>query len=272
MQACEALIGVDTKRAIALLTSEACLRPNNRSIRGVAVHLAQTRAELPGLFRKPVDPDFLWPLFVSAHSGIYHKLRGDRKHWAWYAQCVAGSILMLTADGDPIRTRRECLAIIKSKPERSGYLDDVRLALRRCKNIPDTKKLLDRFFKQRSSFSKNAASILHAYELAEHILSDGLHLYFSNLGLYQTFALDGLKAMKLTATAKLLQKAAKLVGPEAKHESSKVREAAIDSLPEATQNALFAIEEQFDKHCQLIFSAVDRAIAAKPEQFRASRA
>jgi hypothetical protein len=113
--------------------------------------------------------------------------------------------------------------------------------------------------------------MLQALQLADHINNDGLHLYFSNLGLHQAAALEGLKAMKLTATAALFLKAAKLVGPRGANKSMAVREAAIDALPESAQKAIFKIEDQFDKHCQLIFKAVDRMITQKPDLFRPVR-
>ncbi|MCX5691633.1 MAG: hypothetical protein NTV94_17885, partial [Planctomycetota bacterium] len=174
-------------------------------------------------------------------------------------------------DGDPMRTREECLAIIKSKKSGPGNVDDAKAALRRCNKIPDPSVVADRFSKRPGSFRPAAANILHALELADHVNTDGLHLYFSNLGLHQASAIEGLKAMKLTTTAALFLKAAKLVGPRGAHKSMTVREAAVDELPESTQNALFKIEDQFDKHCQLIFKAVERTITQSPDLFRPVR-
>lgn len=271
--ACEALIAIDAKRAIGLLSSSACLRPNNRSILKVVLTLRfeLENSERPTLLRKPIDPQLLWPLFDRARSGTYYRIKGDGLTSHQRAMQIACSILLLTADGDPIRTREECLAIIKSKKSGVGNIDDAKAALRRCNKIPDPSVVADRFSKRPGSFRPAAANILQALELANHVNTDGLHLYFINLGLHQASALEGLKAMKLTATASLFRKAAKLVGPRGADKSMTVREAAIDALPESTQSALFKIEDQFDKHCQLIFKAVDRAITQNPDLFRPVR-
>lgn len=272
-QACEALFTIDAKRAIGLLSSSACLRPNNRSIRSVVwtLRIERTRSERPILFRKPVDPQLLWPLFDTARSGIYYQIKGDNLTTQQRALQIACSILLLTADGDPIRTRKECLAIIKAKKSGSGNVDDAKAALRMCNKIPDPSVVADRFSKRPGSFRPTAANILHALELADHVNTDGLHLYFSNLGLHQASALEGLKAMKLTTTSALFLKAAKLVGPRGADKSMTVREAAVDALPESTQKALFKIEDQFDKHCQLIFKAVEQTITQNPDLFRPVR-
>ncbi|MCX5691634.1 MAG: HEAT repeat domain-containing protein, partial [Planctomycetota bacterium] len=94
-QACETLITIDAKRAIGLLSSSACLRPNNRSIRSVVwtLRIERTRSERPILFRKPLDAQLLWPLFDSARSGIYYQIKGDNLTTQQRARQIACSIL-----------------------------------------------------------------------------------------------------------------------------------------------------------------------------------
>jgi hypothetical protein len=261
--AAEALLDIDHRRALALFKSPACLYPKNRAALAVLFRLQSTLEESEPKFGKPVDPSLLWRLYEASLAGKAPTFPGRDDG-------LQGLILVLAADTDPIRTKQEAHSLIKRlKHEQwSQGADFAREAIRRAKKIPEPRPCLLRLDRSSRNFSQDAADVLRAYELADHVLTDGLILYYYNCGVHLPDALRGLQLIDAPEAAKLLKQGAKTLVPTRATPSHRDLKRAYDAMISSTRTALAKLERDFERRNDSILTGVERYIAAHADQFR----
>jgi hypothetical protein len=261
--AAEALLDIDRQRALPLFKSSACLSPRNRAALAVLFRLQSTLGESEPKFGKPVDAALLWPLYEASLAGKAPTFPGRDDG-------LQGSILVLAADTDPVHTKQEAHSLIKRlKHEQwSQGADFAREAIRRAKKIPDPPPCLLRLDRSPRSFSQDAADVLRAYELADHVLTDGLILYYYNCGDHIDHALRGLKLIGAPVHAQLLKQGAKTLAAKRKNPSHRDLRRAYDAMIPSTRKALAKLEREFERRNDSILRGVERYIAAHADQFR----
>ncbi len=258
----KALMQLDARRAKKTMKSGECLRPDNIGALSILFTLHDERENLSRAFGVALDPPVLWRLFDAAYKGEARTLP-DR------ADDLMGLVLTFTADLDPTRTWREARQLIHSLgKEWAQGADFAQEALRRCKSIPEPEAALARLHRNPMSFSKPATDVLRAYELATHIVTDGLMLYYYTCGDQLASAAAGLKLLKLKRASEMLAKGSNMLVPKVKNPSLKQLRAAYDRLSDTDYQPFVSLVDRADGQTDLIRSRVKRYISAHPALFR----
>ena len=268
-----ALIALDPRRGPAALTDPRVLRPDTTAAWALTHQLNLDRDDRPGAYKKPIDPTLLWPVYDALRDGRLRLPGGTSEDPEQRIRGSMGNILTLAADGDPIRTTRECRAMLagpkkKWDPLRNG----AQVALRRCRKIPEAFQLLQRYWKatlgrggkeRKSPFGPDATKVIEAYALYDHFLSDGLDCYFGNMGWHWRRAITGLDLIGAHAAARLIREAAKIA-----EASGPLRDGrSASNWSKATFDKLERLDKRFDPFAPAIQSAVERYIARHSGDF-----
>jgi hypothetical protein len=256
------LLFLDEKGAVALMCSPACIWPGNPALRKVVLTIEGCRDNPSTRREARVSADLLWPIYDAARQGT---LRPG--HPKGHAQ-LAGAILTLTADCDPERTRRECREAMKTTGEGWNWLrEGAAKALKRCKQIPEPGAVLAWVDRRPGKLGGDAEDVIRAYELAEHVIQDGLKLYFHNIGRHWKSALAGLTTMKLEKAAGTLSQAASVFGPTGPPATDRARRAACESLDEEAAAKLEKLDGAFEALAPSVLARVEKYIARHPGAF-----
>jgi hypothetical protein len=216
-----------------------------------------------------VDPKLLWPLFHHVERRGVRLPRGasDRREEARLS--TLASILHLAADRDPARTAAEARRL--SKGASAHLRKSLRLAINRCKQVPVPGTLLQAFYKRPKEFGPRAVSVLRAQELLEHVLSDGLNGYFSNLGQHWDQAAAGLRLVGSERPQAILERAAAVVG---EYGSLKDAKSALDAtlkMDEAGDQRLESLHRRLRKHLDRVGRAIEGYMERHPTEFTTRR-
>lgn len=265
----EALVQLDRRRAIDLLSSDACLSPSNECVYYTLERLDSYQVEcLPARMRRPVDPSLLWTVHDAARAG---KLNGPSRS---RRDRVLGLTIKLAARADPVRAAREARAARKLPADPWSPLRNlVREALRICRGVPEPGAALRAMNRCPDHWAAPAVEVLRAYELAEHAITDSLAVYFHNLGPSWTAAASGLHRLALPDCARLLTKAALAIATDPHRLTAREWSQAYEELAPASNKQVRRLEAQFDRAAVRIIPAVERFIGANAPLFhRGARA
>lgn len=261
--AADSLLQIDRPEAINELRSVRCIHAKNRCIRAVLLKLNQSRDDGHRLTSVRADAAILWPVYEAVRAE--RLLAADRST----KDQVLGEILKLTADGDPERTLAEARSAIREAGSEWSLLPEAaRQAIRRCAKVPEPDAALGLLTRQPRRFGTDAAQILRAYELASHITTDGFPLYFYNHGEHVRECLAGLRLLKLDRQVQLFEDALKLFPRRLSGRSAWQK--AFDALDDRRSKSLGKIGDQFERGVGAVYKAVERAMSARPEAFRAA--
>lgn len=207
MGCAESLPLFDGRWAARQLRSPNVMRPHNRAIGCLLEEIHPLREITPRWFASPIKPTLLWPVFEALVSGGL-ALPGAAKDRRSNAMEAAARILTFAADADPVRTKAECTNLLKRAEVRKSYAGElIREAIRRCRGVASLDELLSRLQSSPQSLGQRARTVMRAYEMIDHCTTDGLPLYFANLGEHWREAERGLKLLKLHQARKILAKA-----------------------------------------------------------------
>lgn len=264
----DALLALDRSRGRAMLSGPRVLRPDSTAIRMVMLRLSSDREDHPGAYRTPIDPALLWPIYEALRDGRLRLPTGmisDRRRSADQAM---GVILTFTADGDPVRTVRECRPILRRRPDGYDTLKEgARLALKRCRKVPEPDAVLRAFWRNPRGFDRDAASVARAYELLDHYHGDGLSLYFCNLGEHWRGAHAGLELVGAEAAARVVRDAAGVVEAFGKVHDRRSATGAHDAMDAAARRRLERLDGRFGTLTAGVLAAIERYIGRYPRDF-----
>jgi hypothetical protein len=264
------MLELDRRAGMRLLKGNRAIRAGNLALGEVIGELASQQEYYPDRFGREVDPGLLWPVFEALKSGRVRLLPwGAMKQPERKLETMA-QILRLASDRDPVRTKREANRLLKLGVS-DGVRSELRVALRRCKGVPEVDALVQVFYKRPRSFGKNASLALRAAELREHVLGDGLDGYFSNMGRNWKEAAAGMRLVGATAAAGILTRAAKVVS---EYGSLKDNRSALDAsiaMEEAGDTRLKKLEDAMWEELDRVHAGVERYIAGHVEEFTTRR-
>src|SRR6185436_1151289 len=141
-------------------------------------------------------------------------LTGRAKVFTQRRDTLTSLILKFTADLDPVRTAREAREFIRPRRKDVGLgLLFAQEALRRCRKVPEASAAYRLLVRKPRALRSSAVEVLRAYEVADHILSDGLELYYSNCGENWRVAQAGLRRIGLARVATLLERGLRALLP-----------------------------------------------------------
>lgn len=199
----DAVEDIGGKKGLALICRDEAMHPGNRAMRAILLRLDSARRDGVRVARFS-RPDLLWPIYEALRPILDTKpaKRGDR---GWKDEQSLGCILLLAAESAPVGTARECRRILsETKKDDERIRDDAKAALKLCKGVPDPWTVLATFHRKPGSFGARATKVLRVMEMIEHCNSDGLPLYFANLGEHWREAMAGLKIIGCAEAQKIL--------------------------------------------------------------------
>ena len=238
------------------------MHTRNPAICWILLYTQRFGAEHPGPFTGPFEVALLWRIYEAARKKRLTVFE------AWHYERVMGQVLQLVAGADPNRTLREAKQLLRElEPGYSGLRDDAQTVIRRCKRRPDAREALEWMEGHPGSMKGTAMQVLRANELAEHALTDGLALYFHNIGEHWRDAAAGLKAVKQTRAESLLRQASKVLSPKGLPADQRRCQALYNGLTTDARVRLEKISDQFEKLAANIVAAANSYIARHPKQF-----
>jgi hypothetical protein len=257
----ESLVALDPRGALQLLRSDRCLRADNPLLDSIVLELVSLSGGIPAHQWRPIHSEALWPIFEQVRS------RPMRGRAAEGRGILIANLLNLTADADPARTRHEANALLKSTPRtQTGIKRVLREAVLRCEDVPNPLKLWAWMDRNPGCLPKPAEQRMRAFELSQHMMSDGIIGYFDNAGECWRDALAGLKLLKLTREAAQLEEIARALGPKAK--LARRDRKGNDGTSPAAAKQLKRLCDAFDARADGIATALERFMAADPALFR----
>lgn len=251
---------LDAKATDALIRSRDCLHDRNPAVRTILWSI-ERRMEEDSSIAAP-DPVLLWPIYEALRSGTLVIGEG-------FEDQVRGLILLIAAWGDPERVRAEAALVIDKIPseEWSQLRDFSRQALQRCDKVPDPQLALHALQSGEGSFGKKATGVLRAMELAQHVITDGLGLYFCNRAGEWSAAARGLRILGQGEAVAIVERAAAQFGPGGLPSKAEEAGAALDALARDHERELLECEKQFESHTDAIFAAVADFVSTHPSLF-----
>lgn len=257
----KSLVKLNPVAAAGVLGSKKCLSPENGLARSIVSELVALSEDVLAEQWKPVDAGLLWTLFESA------KRRRVRGRAAEVHKGFLANILKLTAQSEPNRTRREAKELQKELPrDQTGVARALREVLMRCENVPDPLSLWAWMDRNPGRLLKEVEQRMRAFELSQHMMTDGIAGYFDNAGDRWAEALAGLRLLSLSREAEQFEAIAGSFAPGARQ--SRGRAKMKDAIAPAAARKLERLCKAFDAKAQFIAAAIERCMVAQPELFR----
>ena len=253
------LLQADRRGAMALLAGDKVLFPQNPALRGVLHALLEVVEERPKAVGRAVDASAAWSVL---------EFWRDERLGSLYGSKFVGQSLVLGALADPVRGVREAKSLRALAKDDRTLAEYVTIAVRVCRDIPEPRTLLSRKHSGKLRVSPDAAAVIAAYELAEHVNGDGLSLYFHNMGDEWSAAHRGLMLIGLDRAARALAVAAKIVFGAARITTPADAQRVYIALPPNREAVLDAACNAYEKIGDGVFAAVERYIGKHPEKFR----
>lgn len=263
---CKALVSIDRRRALELFRSPRALHARNPAVRNILLELDAIRQDGPHLHR-PLDPELLWPIFEALRRGGLKLPLGSYLKSGVLEQTL-GLILILAAELDPVRTLRECRVILDDRKSESSLRDDAKQALKLCKGAPDPAAVMAAFVRKPRGFGPRVTKVLRVLELADHCVTDGLALYFANLGEHWRTAAAGLEMMGCGAALKILREAGRLVESFESLKDSRSAMKTAENVDGKANAKLDKLGERMDAQIDAVRAAAEREMSRNPREYR----
>ena len=258
----ESIIHIQRHRAVALYRSRRCLYLDNPLLKSILHYIQPDMPCMDGYPPVVIKPEILWPLYEGLLAK-HNRQPNDR------LETAIGLLLVLAATSEPERVHQEARAAKKTAGNRWSPLFDyyANQALRRAKKISEPNVALEWLEHHPGELDQQAEEILRAYELVDHINSDGLGLYLLNCSNTVPQALCGLVTLKQNAAASIIRSAAKLIGLPSDMIPNETDFDLIAQLQEEHDGELVRLEDRFEKHHDRILIAIERFMKKHPKKF-----